>query len=77
MFLTLLISLLLFLINPTPSLAQTSADANGDGKVDGLDYVIWLNNYNRQTTGADKGDFDGNGLVNGLDYVIWLNNYGT
>ena len=50
-------------------------DANGDGLVDGQDYVIWLNNYNTQTNGADKGDFDANGIVDGLDYVIWLNHY--
>ncbi len=54
-----------------------NGDANKDGKVDGLDYVIWLINYNTQTSGgASKGDFDNNGRVDGLDYVIWLNNYG-
>ncbi|OGG02225.1 hypothetical protein A2W14_02530 [Candidatus Gottesmanbacteria bacterium RBG_16_37_8] len=57
-------------------LAYNPGDANGDGKVDGLDYVIWLNNYNKTVTnGAASGDFDINGKVDGLDYVIWLNNY--
>ena len=51
-------------------------DADGNGLVDGLDYVIWLNNYNQQTTGAGRGDFNNSGYVDGLDYVIWLNNYG-
>jgi len=51
-------------------------DANGNGKVDGLDYVIWLNNYNKTVTnGASSGDFNNSGKVDGLDYVIWLNNY--
>ncbi len=51
-------------------------DANGDSKVDGLDYVIWLINYNTNTSaGSSKGDFDKNGRVDGLDYVIWLNSY--
>ena len=61
--------------NPPPSVGGKQGDANGDGLVDGQDYVIWLNNYNTQTTGADKGDFDANGIVDGLDYVIWLNHY--
>ncbi|RJR29087.1 DUF5060 domain-containing protein [Candidatus Microgenomates bacterium] len=50
-------------------------DANGDLRVDGVDYVIWLNNYNTNQQGSSKGDFDNNGRVDGVDYVIWLNNY--
>lgn len=51
-------------------------DANGDDFVTGVDYVIWLNNFGRNTNaGASEGDFDNNGTVNGVDYVIWLNNY--
>lgn len=51
-------------------------DANGDGVVDGLDYVIWLSHYNETTgNGPNDGDFDESGKVDGLDYVIWLNNY--
>lgn len=62
---------------PTATPAPLPGDANGDGKVDGLDYVRWLNNYNRTTTaGASAGDFNGDGEVDGLDYVRWLNNYG-
>ncbi|OGG02222.1 hypothetical protein A2W14_02515 [Candidatus Gottesmanbacteria bacterium RBG_16_37_8] len=62
-------------LNPLDA-GGNSGDANGDGKVDGLDYVIWLNNYNKTVTaGAASGDFDLNGKVDGLDYVIWLNNY--
>ena len=50
-------------------------DANGDGRVDGVDYVIWLNHYNQQVSGASNGDFNGDGRVDGVDYVIWVNNY--
>ena len=61
---------------PTPTPIPKPGDANGDGKVDGLDYIIWLNNYNQTTVnGASDGDFNENGKVDGLDYVIWLNNY--
>lgn len=53
-------------------------DANGDGKVNGIDYVIWLNNYgDNVSTGASQGDFDFNGLVDGRDYVVWLNRYNS
>jgi len=66
--------------SPTPTLTPTPkpklGDANGDGKVDGLDYVIWFSNSGRQTgNGAKDGDFNADGKVDGLDYVIWLSNY--
>ena len=61
---------------PTGALAK-AGDANADGKVDGIDYVIWLQNYNKSVSGAGSGDFNVNGFVDGLDYVIWLNNYVT
>ena len=60
----------------SPSGTFSPGDANGDGKVDGLDYVVWLNNYSKSVTaGAGSGDFNNSGIVDGLDYVIWLNNY--
>ncbi|OGG17576.1 hypothetical protein A3D05_06170 [Candidatus Gottesmanbacteria bacterium RIFCSPHIGHO2_02_FULL_40_24] len=62
---------------PTPS-GRIPGDADNNGKVDGLDYVLWLNNYNFTTEmGPEKGDFNGDYKVNGLDYVVWLNNYKT
>ncbi len=51
-------------------------DSNNDGKVDGVDFVAWLNHYNQNVSGASNGDFDNNGKVDGVDYSIWLNNYG-
>lgn len=63
---------------PTPTPTPVLGDANNDGKVDGEDYIIWLNNYNAQTSnGASDGDFNSDGFVDGVDYVIWLNNYGA
>ncbi len=50
-------------------------DANGDVKVDGSDYTIWLNNYGRSGN-FSQGDFNGDGKVTGIDYVIWLVNFG-
>ena len=52
-------------------------DANGDSRVDGIDYVIWLNHYNSTSVnGSIDGDFNVDGRIDGMDYVIWLNNYG-
>jgi hypothetical protein len=64
---------------PTPSLTPVlkTGDANGDNRVDGVDYVIWLNHYGSTT--ANKyldGDYNGDSKVDGVDYVLWLNNYG-
>jgi hypothetical protein len=48
-------------------------DANGDGVVNGVDYVIWLGHFGSFTPGGVReGDFNGDGVVNGVDYVIWL-----
>lgn len=57
--------------NPRPG------DANGDNKVDGVDYLTWLNHYNQNTTNGQRdGDFNNSGKVDGADYIIWLTNYG-
>jgi len=64
--------------SPSPTPAGKPGDANGDGKVDGVDYVIWLNHYGQTITGGYTiGDFNTSGKVDGVDYVVWLNNYGT
>lgn len=64
-------------IKPTPTsgLLDKVGDANYDNRVNGLDYVVWLNNYGAKLTGASKGDFNNNGQIDGIDYVLWLNNY--
>jgi len=76
-----LFALLFIIINPGKTHAQTCpipppGDANQDCRVDGLDYSVWLNNYNHSTTkGAENGDFNNDGFVDGLDYVIWFKSY--
>ena len=52
-----------------------AGDANYDGCVDGLDFVIWSNNYDTGTIWWWQGDFNEDGVVDGLDYVLWSNNY--
>jgi hypothetical protein len=51
-------------------------DANGDGKVDGVDFSIWLSHYGQSLTGASSGDFNTSGKVDGVDFALWLSNYG-
>lgn len=66
------------LLTPTPTqiLNRKIGDANNDGRVDGSDYVIWLNHFNLPNlNGQNDGDFNSDGRVDGLDYVIWLNNF--
>ena len=49
-------------------------DANFDVCVDGLDYVVWSNNYLTGDT-WEEGDFNDDLTTDGLDYVVWSNNY--
>ena len=50
-------------------------DANVDGYVDGLDYVVWSNNFGLSDTIWREADFNDTKDTDGLDYVIWSNNY--
>ena len=60
--------------NPTPT--PKTGDANSDGKIDGVDYMIWFNHYRQSVSGPSNGDFNSSGLVDGVDYMLWFNNYG-
>src|SRR6185369_15512881 len=52
-------------------------DGNGDGKVDGIDFILWLSHYNQSTgNGPRDGDFNSNGYVDGVDFTLWFANYG-
>lgn len=53
-------------------------DANGDGKTDDLDYLIWAKYYGlTNATGPEQGDFNGDRRVDDLDYVVWAGQYGS
>jgi len=65
--------------NLTSAAGSVSGDANGDCRVDGIDFNVWLNHYNPTQTvsgGPSVGDFDTSGKVDGIDFVIWLSHYG-
>jgi hypothetical protein len=52
------------------------ADFNGDGCVDGVDFLIWQAHY-PTAAGATKamGDTNGDGKVDGVDFLAWQNEY--
>jgi hypothetical protein len=51
-------------------------DFDGDGDVDGADFVAWQTNFPK-ATGAlpTEGDADGDGDVDGADFVVWQTNF--
>ncbi len=67
------------------------ADFNGDGHVDGSDFLIWQRNYNHGTAASGapivdasfedpnyaraNGDANGDGKVDGNDFLIWQQGY--
>ena len=62
-------------VSPTPS--PCAGDANGDKKVDGVDYATWWLNFGKTVSaGPSVGDFDSSGKVDGLDYAIWWLSFG-
>ena len=67
-------------LDPNPgydTLPEKSADANGDGRVDGEDYLIWLKNFGKNKSGPNNGDFNNDRKVDGLDYIIFVNSFGS
>lgn len=59
-------------------LLTNSADFNGDGVVDGKDFLAWQQGSGT-LSGAffENGDANLDGAVNGLDLAIWESQYGT
>lgn len=58
--------------SPLPVVNKVQGDANGDQKVDGIDYVTLVNNLDQKMSkGAQAGDFNNDGVVDINDYRIW------
>ena len=58
-------------INLGPGKNYLVGDANLDGFVDGLDFIIWNGNKFTMTPGWCSGDFNADGFVDGLDFIEW------
>ena len=68
-----------FAIDGTVSVVEATppldGDANADGVVDGIDFIIWNDNkFTTVTGGVSDADFNVDGIVDGLDFVIWNDN---
>lgn len=61
---------------PAQMLLRTPADANDDRLVDGADYVVWANHFQKSGNPA-QGDFNGDGFIDGADYVVWANHFSS
>ena len=54
------------------------ADFNGDGVVDGADFLTWQTGFGLSgQTDKSTGDADGDGNVNDADLAIWTTQFGT
>ncbi len=58
------------------TLTALPGDFNGDGVVNGQDFLTWQTHY-PTLSGATLaiGDANGDGMVNGADFLIWQQNY--
>lgn len=59
----------------TPTGTGTPGDANGDGKVNITDYIVWIQNFDLSRYGPSYGDFNSSGFIDSIDYTIWMKNY--
>jgi hypothetical protein len=56
----------------------SDADANGDGDVDGSDFLAWQRGFGAtDATTVAGGDFNYDGLVDSFDFGVWDSQYGT
>lgn len=46
-------------------------DANLDGFVDGLDFILWNESRFTASLAWDNGNFNGDGFVDGQDFILW------
>jgi ELWxxDGT repeat protein len=56
----------------------TPGDFDGDGDVDGADFVAWQTNYPKPS-GASlaEGDANGDGKVDGADFAVWQDSFSS
>jgi hypothetical protein len=57
---------------------EEDANFNGDGAVDGLDFLTWQENYGTEDVATlATGDANGDGDVNDADFAVWTEQFGT
>ncbi|TWU26019.1 hypothetical protein [Bythopirellula polymerisocia] len=65
-----------FSFDVLPDVGIMNADFDGDGDVDGADFLTWQRGYGIGTT-LSQGDANNDGSVNGADLTIWQDQYGS
>jgi hypothetical protein len=56
--------------------APNSADFDGDGDVDGRDFLLWQRGFGKTNAAQGDGDADHDGVVNAIDLTVWQDQYG-
>jgi hypothetical protein len=57
-------------------MSSQPGDFDGDGDVDGADFVAWQTNFPKASGATPgQGDADGDGDVDGADFVVWQTNF--
>jgi hypothetical protein len=54
-----------------------SADFDGDGDVDGRDFLLWQRGFGKPNAAKGDGDADNDGVVNAIDLGVWQDQYAT
>ena len=62
-------------INLVPTAVADDADFNGDGEIDGADFLVWQRGLGAGT--QSTGDANHNSMVDGADLDIWKTQLGT
>lgn len=57
--------------------APNSADFDGDGDVDGRDFLLWQRGFGKSNAAKVDGDANNDDTVNGADLAVWQQQYGT
>jgi len=60
----------------TPTSFTPTGDFNGDGKVDGEDYLTWQGNYGQVEATLAQGDANDDKVVDDVDFDIWKSEFG-
>ncbi|BBO34415.1 hypothetical protein [Lacipirellula parvula] len=59
------------------AIAPANADFNGDGIVDGADFLAWQRNFGATVPPRTSGDANGDGAVDGDDLNVWRDQFGS
>jgi hypothetical protein len=59
-----------------PAAGLFNADFDGDGDIDGRDFLIWQRGYGRTEATPSDGDATVDGRVDRLDLAVWQGTYG-